>query len=305
MDKDNVEKWLSILKMFLRKTFSFKTLAFKPESATFLVRKDSKNSILRLVDLEYYSKTQLQFEWKFLEMHKNIQGFPSQKPLNFFDISETIKGLELSYVEGHHPRANRQADFFIYGRTLAKFHQFSKGLHYDDLPTWDLERVINPFSNPVLLEYFNEKQKLVAFQTIDEISQKFIDYWQQNEWTGIIHSDTHKHNIVINGNEGCLIDFGECGRSVLFWDLGVAIADTEMDYPKFVKHCRKNLLKGYLSVFPEVEQEIRNDIDIFTKIRVLEVMTWPVSSWTEEYRKENADEARKNLEDCIAYLEKE
>jgi len=34
-------------------------------------------------------------------------------------------------------------------------------------------------------------------------------------------------------------------------------------------------------------------------------MTWPVSSWTEEYRLENADEARTNIEDCIAYLEKQ
>jgi hypothetical protein len=39
-------------------------------------------------------------------------------------------------------------------------------------------------------------------------------------------------------------------------------------------------------------------------MRVLEVMTWPVSSWTEEYRSENADEARANIKDCIAYLEK-
>jgi hypothetical protein len=33
-------------------------------------------------------------------------------------------------------------------------------------------------------------------------------------------------------------------------------------------------------------------------------MTWPVSCWTEEYRLENTDEAKTNIEDCIAYLEK-
>jgi hypothetical protein len=32
-----------------------------------------------------------------------------------------------------------------FGIALAKFHQFSKGLHYDDMPAWDIERVINPF----------------------------------------------------------------------------------------------------------------------------------------------------------------
>ena len=305
MKKDNLEKWTSFLKGFLDNSFSYKPLANRPEAATFLVIKDSQKSILRLVDLTYYSKTQLQFEWSFLKMHKDTNGFPSQKPLNFFDISETIKCVELSYVEGHHPRVNRKEDFFTYGSTLAKFHQFTKGLHYNDAPAWDLERVINPFSNPILLDYFTEKQKSVAFHTIDKISQKFKEYWQQNEWTGIIHSDTHKHNVIVNDNEGYLIDFGECGKGILFWDLGVAIADTEMDYPKFAKHCRKNLLNGYLSVIPEAEQKIRNDINFFTKMRALEIMTWPVSSWTEEYRLENADEARRNIENCIAYLEKQ
>jgi hypothetical protein len=103
MKKDNLEKWTSFLKGFLDNSFSHKTLANRPEAATFLVIKDSQKSILRLVDLTYYSKTQLQFEWSFLKMHEDTNGFPSQKPLNFFDISETIKGVELSYVEGHHP----------------------------------------------------------------------------------------------------------------------------------------------------------------------------------------------------------
>ena len=305
MKKDKVEKWTSILKEFLDNSFSYKTLANRPEAATFLVIKDSQKSILRLVDLANYSKTQLQFEWNFLKKHKDTKGFPSQKPITFFDISETIKGVQLSYVEGHHPRVNRKEDFFTYGSTLAKFHQFSKGQHYDDSPAWDIERVINPFSNPILLDFFTEKQKSVAFQNIDKISQKFKEYWQQNEWMGIIHSDTHKHNVIVNDNDGYLIDFGECGKGILFWDLGIAIADTEMDYPKFAKHCRKNLLNGYLSVIPNAEQKIRNDIDFFTKMRALEVMTWPVSSWTEEYRLENADEARTNIEICISYLEKQ
>ena len=108
MKKDNLEKWTSFLKGFLDNSFSHKTLANRPEAATFLVIKGSQKSILRLVDLTYYSKTQLQFEWNFLKMHKNTNGFPSQKPLNFFDSNETIKGIELSYVEGHHPRVNRK-----------------------------------------------------------------------------------------------------------------------------------------------------------------------------------------------------
>lgn len=303
MDKDNLKKWTSILKTNLDNTFSYKTLASRPEAATFLKTQGSKRSILRLVDLTLYSEKQLQFEWNFLELNKSKIDFPSQRPLNFLNISESIKAVELSYIEGHHPRVNRKEDFFTYGQTLAKFHKFSKGLHFDDLPKWDVERVINPFSNPTLLEYFSEKEKSIVFQTIEKISLKFKNYWQQGEWTGIIHSDTHKHNVILNNNEGYLIDFGECGKGVLFWDLGVAIADTEMDYPKFAKHCRKNLINGYLSVIPEARQVIESDIDVFTKMRVLEVMTWPVSSWTEEYRLKNTDEARANIEDSIAYLE--
>ena len=84
MKKDNLEKWTSFLKGFLDNSYSYKTLANRPEAATFLVIKDAQKSIFRLVDLTYYSKTQLQFEWSFLKIHKDRKGFPSQKPLNFF-----------------------------------------------------------------------------------------------------------------------------------------------------------------------------------------------------------------------------
>jgi Ser/Thr protein kinase RdoA (MazF antagonist) len=300
---NSLKKWTTILKTSFSNPFAYKTLAHRPEAVTFLLIKKSKKTILRLVDLTLYSKAQLTFELKFLEAHKNIQEFPGQRPLSFFDISETIKGIELSYIEGKHPRVNIKNDFLIYGKTLAIFHQFSQGQYYAGLPEWDAKRVINPFSNDILLHYFTEKQKLVTFQTIDKIIRKFENYWQQNEWTGIIHSDTHKHNIIINDNQGYLIDFGECGKGVLFWDLGVAIADTEMDYPNFAKKCRENLVQGYLSVNPNADRVIKNDLEIFTKMRVLEVMTWPVSSWTEEYRLKNSDEAKKNINDCVTYLE--
>jgi Ser/Thr protein kinase RdoA (MazF antagonist) len=299
----SLKKWTTILKTFIKSPFSYETLSHRPETATFLITRKSKKSIFRFVDLTLYSIDQLTFEWDFLEAHKSIKGFPSQTPLNFFNVSETVKCVELSYIEGKHPRANSKSDFFIYGQTLAKFHQFSKGQNYDGLPTWNAERVLNPFSNPILLDYFTEKQKTVAFRTIERITYRFEEYWQQNEWTGIIHSDTHKHNIILNDIQGYLIDFGECGKGVLFWDLGVAIADSEMDYPKFARQCRENLISGYLSVIPKANRIIENDVEIFTKMRVLEVMTWPVSSWTEEYRLINSDRAKRNIKSCVTYLE--
>ncbi|GAB4399855.1 MAG: hypothetical protein OHK0053_20690 [Microscillaceae bacterium] len=141
--------------------FSYKALTTRPEAATYLLQKNASNTILRLVDLAFYSKDQLLFEWNFLNEHKHLANFPSQQPINFFDISDTIKGIELSYIEGFHPRVNSRRDFLIFGASIAKFHQVSRGKEYENLPLWNAERIVQHFSNPILELLLFDNQLLI------------------------------------------------------------------------------------------------------------------------------------------------
>lgn len=89
---------------------------------------------------------------------------------------------------------------------------------------------------------------------------------------------------------------------MLFWDLGVAIADSVVDAPERASECRRALVQGYCSVLPEAALILENDLPVFEAMRSLEVMTWPVSDWTPERRAADEDDARENIEASIVHL---
>ncbi|MEM1309356.1 MAG: phosphotransferase [Cyanobacteria bacterium P01_H01_bin.153] len=115
-----------------------------------------------------------------------------------------------------------------------------------------------------------------------------------------MHSDAHRDNVLVHEGVGSFIDFAECGQGVLFWDLGVAVADTALDEPDVAERRRSDLIRGYLSILPETEPIISTDLDVFTAMRCLEIMTWPVSDWSPGHTRE--DEASKNISTCVKYL---
>ena len=76
-----------------------------------------------------------------------------------------------------------------------------------------------------------------------------------------------------------------------------------MDFPNYALQCETELVKGYISELPASKKEIENNISVFSNMRALEIMSWPVSDWTNDYRLANQDKARKVIEASLNYLE--
>lgn len=295
----HLERWAKIIRDGLGPVEEDKVLSCRQNAITFKVK---ENSVIRLIDIDFEDVDQLMFEWKILKKFSVKQDFPSQKPIRIFDLTEKIKGIELSFVQGEHPKVGRQEDFYNYGKTLAKFHKHTIGQASDDMPQWNSQRITQHFENPELKKLFTRSEFNTVKMTIEESVPIFDEYWNVGKWTGIIHSDTHRNNVIIGPKKNYLIDFAECGKGVAFWDLGVAVCDTGMDFPKYALQCETELVKGYVFELPESKKAIANNMSVFTNMRALEIMTWPVSDWTNDYRQANEDKARKNIESCLNYL---
>ncbi|MGM0601154.1 MAG: phosphotransferase enzyme family protein [Candidatus Rifleibacteriota bacterium] len=295
-----LERWTKRIKENLDPIYEYEVLSYRQNAITLMV---NEKSIIRLIDIDFDDIEQLMFEWNLLKKYSAKPGFPSQKPIRILDLTANIKGIELSYVKGEHPKVESRKDYYQYGQTLANFHKHTIGKASNNMPQWNAHRVTQHFQNPELKKLFTEQELATVQVTIEESVPVFEEYWNVGEWTGIIHSDTHRNNVIIGTENNCLIDFAECGKGIVFWDLGVAICDTGMDFPNYALQCETELVKGYISELPASKKEIENNISVFSNMRALEIMSWPVSDWTNDYRLTNQDKARKVIEASLNYLE--
>lgn len=198
-------------------------------------------------------------------------------PIRRFAPAETVTAIEIGYRDGRHPDFDSDADFRVFGATIASLHKGSRRVRIDGAGTWDVDRVARHFEDPRLLAFVSAADLAVSRSALDVFGMRYKAMFDQGTWTGLVHSDAHRHNVVMDGDRGFLIDCGECGQGVLFWDLGVAVADSAVDCPDRATACREYLVAGYLDEWPDAAVAIPRELPVFEAMRCLEVMTWPVS----------------------------
>jgi Ser/Thr protein kinase RdoA (MazF antagonist) len=279
-------------------------LSGESDAAAFLVSQTKGNpTVLKAVHASEPKFSSLHFQWDVLSFFRDSPDFPGPQPLSRLMLGDEIEAIELSYLPGHHPRFESDDDFRIIGVTIARLHVLSKGKTLAGASSWDLARIAPHFENPVLHRLMTKKQRLIAHEALDWFGPRFQAQIDEGHWTGLVHSDSHRHNVVIDNGRGSLIDFGECGFGHLFWDVGVAAADSAIDCPERGEACRANLIDGYLSILPQAAEPLRRELAMFEAMRSLEVMTWPVSDWSSERSEEDEDEAIENIELSCEHLE--
>jgi Ser/Thr protein kinase RdoA (MazF antagonist) len=163
------------------------------------------------------------------------------------------------------------------GAAIARLHKLSRGFRPGDGVVWDLSRIARHFENPCLLNLLSARQQRTICSALERFGPRFQKYMDDGLWTGLIHSDAHRHNMVLSRGRGSLIDFGESGFA-----------------PRRARACRRQLVDGYLSVMPDAAEVIQDDLPIFEAMRCLEIITWPVSDWTPERSSNDKAEAKLN-----------
>lgn len=274
------------------------------ETATLLLTSSNLGKVvMKVVRSASAKRANLVFQWEALMLFRAEQDFPGPQPVLRQRLGDGTEAFTFRYVPGRHPAFESDEDFRIFGATLARFHKISRGKRLPNAPVWDFRRVARHFENSLLLRLMNDKAGVIVTAALDQFGPRFQAQIDEGVWTGLVHSDSHRHNVVIDGARGSLIDFAECGSGALLWDLGVAVADSAVDAPERAEACRQNLVKGYCSVAPEAASIINETLPVFEAIRCLEVITWPVSDWSPERLSENEVNATENIEVSVRHLE--
>lgn len=280
-------------------------LSSEPDAAAIRVSPAKGDpTVVKAVRASEPKLSSLHFQWEALSMFRDAPDFPGPRPLSRLALGDEIAAIALSYLPGHHPRFESDDDFRILGVTIARLHVLSKGKTLAGASSWDLARIAPHFENPILQRLMTAKQRLIAHEALDRFGPRFQAHIDEGHWTGLVHSDSHRHNVVINNGRGSLIDFGECGFGPLFWDVGVAAADSAIDSPERGEACRANLIDGYLSILPQAAEPLRSELPVFEAMRSLEVMTWPVSDWSSARAEEDQEDAIENIELSCEHLER-
>jgi Ser/Thr protein kinase RdoA (MazF antagonist) len=278
-------------------------LSADTEAVTLLLtRANGSRSVFKAARRAQEKVAALRVQWEALTLLSEHPDFPGPRPLAYYDAQEDLRGIEISYHPGRHPEFGQDEDFRLFGATIARLHAVSRGKRLAAAPLWDLARITRHFAHPSLLTLMTPEQSKIATIAIERFGPLLQSHFDTGLWTGLIHSDSHRHNVVLHEGRGSLLDFGECGQGVLFWDLGVAVADSVVDAPAHATSSRRALLDGYLSVLPEAEPVIERELPVFEALRSLEVITWPVSAWTPERLAADEDEALDNIEASVAHL---
>jgi Ser/Thr protein kinase RdoA (MazF antagonist) len=283
---------------------SAEILAGDSEVATLLLTlTDRRQVVMKAVRAASEKRANLFFQWEALMLLSAEPDFPGPQPVSRHSLSDETQVFVFGYVPGRHPAFESDEDFRVFGATLARFHKISKRKRLSGAPNWDLHRVARHYENPLLLQLLSNQERTIVAAALDRFGPQFQAQIDEGVWTGLVHSDSHRHNVVIDGARGSLIDFGECGFGALFWDLGVAAADSAVDAPERGEVCRQNLVAGYCTVTPEAEPIVDKTLPVFEAMRSLEVITWPVSDWSPERLAEDKEEARDNIEVSVCHLE--
>lgn len=278
-------------------------LACDSTTATLRLVRPGRTSVLKAGRLGSDKLAALRTHWDILSLFGPDPDFPGPRPLARHVLPDIGEAFELTYLAGSHPRFGSDSDFLLFGATIARLHRISRGRNIPGIPTWDADRFAHHFDDARLLRFFSNSALAITHAALDLFVPRYAVYLAAGTWTGVVHSDCHRHNVLIDNGCGSLIDFGEAGFGVLFWDLGVAVADSAVDAPGRAAECRQNLLEGYVSVLPEAASVLTRDLPVFEGMRALEVMTWPVSDWAPERLEEGEDEARGNIEASVAHLD--
>lgn len=283
---------------------SLELLASEADSATLLVtRYGDDRTVLKAARESDGKLASLRSQWDALWLLSENPDFPGPRPLARHNLEHEIEAIEISYLPGRHPEFDSDQDFRLFGETIARLHAVSKERTLAGAVIWDLQRIARHYDDARLLRLMSKEEKRIAVQALERFGSRFQGYIDSSIWTGLLHSDSHRHNVVIEDGRGSLIDFGESGFGPLFWDLGVAIADSVIDDPERGEACRRNLLSGYTSVLPQTAAILADDLRIFEAMRSLEVMTWPVSDWSEQQFEEDKDDAIENIGLSCEHLE--
>lgn len=164
----------------------------------------------------------------------------------------------------------------LIGQTMAKLHEFSThwnpppGFERASLHNWALQdRKPTRIDHPI--EGFAEEDRLTLLQLEQEARATIQALPQSPDIYGLIHSDLHVGNVLVEGDHLNVIDFDDTGYGYFYYDFGAALG-FHLSEPLF-EPIKEAMLSGYEEVRP-LPPNTRELLNTFIKVRLSGVSRW-------------------------------
>lgn len=164
----------------------------------------------------------------------------------------------------------------LIGQTMAQLHSFTRcwhqpsAFHRANLHDWAFaDRKPSRIDHPI--DGLPEEDRLLILNLELEARDLLQSLPQTPESFGLIHSDLHVGNLLLEGGQLNVIDFDDTGFGFLYYDFGAALGFHLLD-PLYIP-IRDALLAGYEEVRP-LPPNTRELLDAFLKVRMNGVSRW-------------------------------
>ncbi|WP_444643851.1 phosphotransferase enzyme family protein [Caproiciproducens sp. R1] len=252
-------------RMFLFPDHAEIELLKNSENLTFTVSSPVRKAVLRVNRPGYHTKEELLAELQWMEQIRRggklivPQAFPGRNGSLLQSFRSPESGVEydcslFSFLPGKavcelhgqqlldrvsqvgaaaailHTQVQKEAD-------TARFRRF----------TWDFESLLGEnarwgsWSNYPGL---TQKDRILFRQASTIIEGRLSNYGKEPDRYGLIHSDLHLSNVIMDGEKLQIIDFDDCGFGWFLYDLGCSL----VQYSDGLEELCKAWLQGYQTV---------------------------------------------------------
>jgi len=184
---------------------------------------------------------------------------------------------------------------FKLGAMVGEFHRFSKEWSESkntSLYSYDkrmLKKITHKLIDGVELKVISWDQFEIIDNAIDEISKLIDKLDLQKKSEGIVHSDLGKSNIIVSdGGEIIPIDFGLCGISYYYMDLGSLFSHfNKPEQQSIILKVYKSIIKEEIEIkYIEAFMVFQIILFIATHIEKADKLQWfsgAVNRWSNEF----------------------
>lgn len=276
------------------------------ENATFLAASPhaDKKIIVRVHRPDYHTRQEVESELIWVDSLKDQGIVTTATPLELAsggkiaalpngNADRMVVGFEFLPGQEPMPEHDLKDDFFTLGAITAKLHDHTKGWPIPigfKRKVWDFDSMLG--SRPLWGDWRNamgldDDGRKVIDQTANLLEKQLDEYGKSKQRFGLIHADLRLANLLVDGENLSVIDFGDCGYSWFMYDFAAAISFMEED--EQIPALQKSWVEGYRSV-AKLAQEDEAAIPMFIMLRRILLTAWLASHSDTDTAKELGDE---------------
>ncbi len=235
------------------------------ENVTFTVQSQAERGVLRvnrpmyhtteelLAELQWMEQIHLEGKLAIAKVYCGRNGSPLQ---TFFSPNSGIeyRCSLFSYLPGEVMRRLHEGELAEkmqeIGAIAARLHeqvQRCPRLKKLNRPVWDYGSLLGENACwGSWREYpgLTQKDRKLFQAAADIIRSRLSVYGKASDRYGLIHSDLHSSNVIINRNQLQIIDFDDCGYGWFLYDLGCSV----VEYSGHLEELTQAWLRGYQKI---------------------------------------------------------